>query len=127
MIGGLQQKVLLTQDENGNLQLDGEIGKLLFGNPNTPMNYKLVREHDRLTKYGQKIGWIEWNENGTFKEKNDEPAIGRSLTLDPHGMNYTWLTTTITEIIEQREDYIKFNTENSVYELFYLSKNNLVS
>jgi hypothetical protein len=30
--------------------------------------------------------------------------------------------TPVTEIVEQREDYIKFNTENSVYELFVLSK-----
>jgi hypothetical protein len=33
-------------------------------------------------------------------------------------MNYTWMTTIVTEIIEQREDYIKFRTSNSVYELF---------
>jgi hypothetical protein len=127
MIGGVQPKLLLTQDENGNLKIDDEMGKMLFGDPNTNKNYKLVREHDRLTKYGQKIGWIEWNDNELFGEKHKEPAIGRSFILDPHRMSYTWLTTTITEIIEQREDYIKFNTENSVYELFYLSKNNLVS
>ena len=122
MIDGVQQKVLLTQDENGNLKLDGEIGKLLFGDPNTPMNYKLVREHDGLTKYSQKIGWVEWDNNGLFKENHNEPAIGRSFILDPHRMSYTWLTTIITEIVEQREDYIKFNTENSVYELFQLNE-----
>jgi hypothetical protein len=122
MITGVQQKILLTQDENGNLKIDDEIGKMLFGDPNTHMNYKLVREYDGLTKYGQKIGWIEWNDNGSFKEKHNEPTINRSLILDPHRMSYTWLTTTITEIIEQREDYIKFNTENSVYELFHLNE-----
>jgi hypothetical protein len=122
MIGGVQPKLLLTQDENGNLKIDDEMGKMLFGDPNTNKNYKLVRESDRLTQHAHEIGWIEWNENGTFKEKHDEPAIGRSLILDPHRMSYTWLTTTITEIVEQRNDYIKFNTKNSVYELFYLNK-----
>jgi len=31
---------------------------------------------------------------------------------------FTWQTTVVTEIIEQRDNYIKFKTENSVYELF---------
>ena len=118
MIGGVQQKILVHQDENGNLKMDDEMGKLLFGDPNTHMEYKLVREHDGLTHHAHEIGWIEWNENGTFKEKYDEPTIGRSLILDPHRMSFTWLTTSVTEIIEQQDNYIKFNTRNSVYELF---------
>jgi hypothetical protein len=36
--------------------------------------------------------------------------------LEPR-MQYTWLTTAITEIVEQREGYIKFQTQNSTYEL----------
>jgi hypothetical protein len=118
MIGGVQKKILVTQDENGNLKMDDEMGKLLFGDPNTHAKYKLVRERDGLTNYGQEMGWIEWNDNGTFKEKYNEPAIGRSLILDSHRISYTWLTTSVTEIVEQRDDYIKFNTRNSVYELF---------
>jgi hypothetical protein len=31
---------------------------------------------------------------------------------------FTWTTTVIEEIIEEREGYIKFRTSNSVYELF---------
>ena len=115
-----QDKIYLTQDENGNLKMDDEMGKLLFGDPNANAKYKLVRERDGLTKYGQEIGWIEWNDNGTFKEKHNEPAIGRSCILDPHRMSFTWLTTSVTEIIEQREDYVKFNTRNSNYELWRL-------
>jgi hypothetical protein len=80
--------------------------------------YKLKRLNDGLTNVGSKIGWIEWNDNGTGKNIHDEPAIGRSLILDPIlGNIYTWLTTTLTEIIEQREGYIKFATKNSIYEL----------
>jgi hypothetical protein len=31
-------------------------------------------------------------------------------------------STPVTEIVEQKEDYIKFATENSVYELFENTK-----
>ena len=80
--------------------------------------YKLIRENDSLLNVGHKAGWIEWNEDGTFKELHDEPAVGRSLILDPQRMSYTWLTTTVTEILEQKENYIKFATTNSLYELW---------
>jgi hypothetical protein len=79
--------------------------------------YVLVREKDGLVKKGNDIKWLEWNEDGTHKQSYEEPAIGRSLLIHPFGPNFTWLTTTITEIIEQREHYIKFRTQNSVYEL----------
>ena len=115
-----QDKIFLTQDENGNLKLDDEMGKLFFGDPNANMNYKLVRERDGLTHHARQIGWIEFKEDSTFKEKHDEPAIGRSLMLDPHRFSFTWLTTNVTEIVEQRDDYIKFKTRNSNYELWKL-------
>jgi len=115
-----QDKIFLTQDENGNLKMDDEMGKLLFGDPNANAKYKLVRERDGLTHYGREMGWIEWGEDSRFKEKHDEPAVGRSCILDPHRISFTWLTTTVTEIVEQKEDYIKFNTRNSVYELWKL-------
>jgi hypothetical protein len=118
MIGGVQQKILVHQDENGNLKMDDEMGKLLFGDPNTHMKYKLVREHDGLTHHAHEIGWIEWNDSGIFKEKHNELAIGRSLILDPHRMSFTWLTTSVTEIVEQQDNYIKFKTKNSNYKLF---------
>lgn len=80
--------------------------------------YKLVRERDGLSNVGHKAGWIEWSEDGKFKELHNEPAVGRSLILDPQRMSYTWLTTTVTEILEQKENYIKFATTNSLYELW---------
>ena len=86
------------------------------------LKYKLVRERDGLTKAGNSIIWIQFDENGRFKSKHDEIDIGRNLVLDFSGITYEWLTTTINEIIEQREDYIKFKTDNSVYELF-INKN----
>lgn len=118
MIGGAQPKVLVTQDEYGNLKMDEEMSKVFFGDRGK--NWKLVRERDGLTQYGSKIGWIEWNDDSRFKEKHDGPAIGRSFILDPHRMSYTWMTTIVTEIIEESTDYVKFKTSNSVYELYKL-------
>ena len=121
MIAGAQPKILLTQDEDGNLKMNEEMGKLLFGETET--NWKLVRERDGLTKQSKEVMWIEWNEDGTFKSKHDEPAIGRSLIMSPFNQSFTWQTTTITEIVEQRDGYIKFKTENSNYELWKLNAN----
>jgi len=79
--------------------------------------YTLKRIDDGLVKEANKVIYIEWNDNSTFKSKHDEPAIGRSLMLDSNNFNYTWLTTPIVEILEEKDKYIKFRTENSTYEL----------
>jgi hypothetical protein len=80
--------------------------------------YKLVR-HDGLVKNGDKAIWIEFNEDTDYyKSHHDEPAINRSLILDFSGPSFTWMTTTITELIENKPDYINFKTKNSTYELF---------
>lgn len=84
------------------------------------LNWKLVRERDGLTKESENIMWIEFNDEGRFKEKFDQIAVGRSLLMSPFSQFFTWQTTTVTEIVEQREDYIKFKTQNSNYELFRL-------
>ena len=83
-------------------------------------NWKLVRERDGLTKHSVDVMWLEWNEEGRFKEKHTEPAVGRSLLMSPFNEFFTWQTTSVTELVEQREDYIKFHTGNSTYELFKL-------
>ena len=81
-------------------------------------NWKLVRERDGLTNQSKEVMWIEFNEESRFKAKHDKPAIGRSLIMSPFNMYFTWQTTDITEIVEEQEDYIKFNTLNSTYELW---------
>ena len=83
-----------------------------------PTKYKLVRFHDGLIKYGNKILWIEWKDDGTFGESHDEIGVERSLIVDPISFSYHWLTTPVTEILEHQDKYIKFKTENSVYELY---------
>jgi hypothetical protein len=85
-------------------------------------NWKLVRERDGLINQSKDIKWLEWNEEGKVRQDCTEPAVGRSLLMSPFNNFFTWMTTGITEIIESSEDgsYIKFNTRNSVYELFKL-------
>ena len=80
--------------------------------------YTLIRERDGLTIGANKIAWIEWSGNGRGKAIHEEPAVDRSLMLEP-SISYKWMTTTVTEIVEQSEGYIKFKTLNSIYELKY--------
>jgi len=80
-------------------------------------NWELVRERDGLTKQSKEITWIEWNDEGRFKAKHDEPAIGCSLLMSPFNDFFTWQTTQVTEITEQSADLIVFKTQNSNYTL----------
>ena len=82
--------------------------------------YKLIREIDQLTKTSLDIKWLEFNENGKYKEDFKDIKVDRSLLMSPFGPTFTWMTTSVTEIVEQRDDYIKFKTKNSTYELFTL-------
>ena len=110
-----QTKIPVTLTEDGNLQMDENLFDLIT---QAKPNWKLVRERDDLTKHSKDIKWLEFNEDGTFKAKYDEPAIGRSLMMSPFNRYFTWQTTPITEIVKERFDgYIKFKTENSTYEL----------
>src|SRR5210317_1598547 len=81
-------------------------------------NWKLVRESDGLINQSKEVLWLEFDDEGRFKSKHNKPAIGRSLLMSPFNQFFTWQTTTVTAIIEEREDYIKFKTENSTYELW---------
>ena len=119
MITGVQPKLLVSFDENGNMQLDPLQAELL-GIVENEFHWKLIRERDGLMKQSKEVMWVEFNEDGRFKEKYDEPAIDRSLIMSPFNDYFTWQTTTITEIVEQRDSYIKFKTQNSNYELIKL-------
>jgi hypothetical protein len=123
MVTGVQPKLLVSIDEQGNMRLDENQAELL-GLIERDKNWRLIRERDGLTAESKEVLWIEFNEEGKFKSKHNEPAVGRSLVMSPFGINFTWQTTDLTEIIEQKEKYIKFKTRNSVYELWNL--NNLL-
>ena len=115
MIGGAQPKILLSQTENGNLELSKAFEEV-FGTEY--IDYKLVRERDGLVIQSEDIRWLEFDSVGKCIAQHNEIAVGRSLILSPFNQFFTWQTTLVTQIIEQREDYIKFATENSTYELF---------
>jgi len=77
--------------------------------------YTLIRKKDNLKKQAENIIWIEFDGDGRFKEKYDEPAINRSLLMSPFNDFFTWQTTIIIEIIDKKENHIHFKTKNSEY------------
>ena len=89
------------------------------------MAFHLRRLRDGAGDSGQRSEAIVWNEDGTFKEVvSHKPTIGCSMCVGSlfartYSNDY-WLTTQVTEIIEEIENddvnYIKFKTGNSVYE-----------
>ena len=110
-----QTKIPMILDEDNVLRIAIEQGVI-----ENEYNWKLVRERDGLTKQSKEVMWIEFNDEGRFKSKHDEPAIGRSLMMSPFTFSFTWQTTSITEILENQDDYVKFKTRNSNYELWRL-------
>ena len=112
-----QTKIPVDIDEDNVLRIAIEQGVV-----ENEFNWKLVRERDGLTNQSKEITWLEFDEEGKFKARHDEPGIRRSLLMSPFNQFFTWQTTPITEIVEQRDDYLKFKTQNSNYELYKLNK-----
>lgn len=63
-----------------------------------------------------------WNENGEIKEEhNSRPVVGRVIRVGSYmSRSYSrqdwWQTSLINEILEDKENYVKFVTNNSTYE-----------
>ena len=121
MITGVQPKLVVSFDDEGNLQLDRNQAELM-GLTEKHINWKLVRERDGLTKQSEKVMWIEFNDDGRFKERYDEIGLNRSLIMSPFNDYFTWQTTTVTEILEHTDEYVKFKTTNSIYTLSKLNE-----
>ena len=113
-----QDKIPMTLTEDDIFKIAVEQGVV-----EKEFNWKLIREHDGLTNQSNDIMWIEFNKNSTFKEKYDKPAVGRLLLMSPFNQFFTWQTTSVTEIVEEKDDYIKFKTKNSNYKLWKLKNN----
>jgi len=66
---------------------------------------------------------IAWNDDDTFKETvGREPVIGCSIRVGtPFSRSYAnqdwWLTTVVTKIVENTDEYCIFETKNSTYKL----------
>jgi hypothetical protein len=94
---------------------------------------QLIKIHpdgrEEFKESGSRIEAISWNEDGTFKEIVDyKPVVGCSLLLGSvtarsYSAQDYWLTTKVTEILEERRDekglleFVRFKTGNSVYEI----------
>lgn len=85
----------------------------------------LRRLSDSKGDSGSRVEAIEWNDDGTFKQvKDNKPIVGCSLlvgsvTARSYSTQDYWLTTPVTEIIEETKEYVKFKTGNSEYILNY--------
>jgi hypothetical protein len=80
-------------------------------------NYILTRSDDEKQITVSVIKFIEWSEDGIGGLTHDEPAIGRSIIVNPTvGGNYKLLTTVITEIINENT----FKTKNNTYTIHKL-------
>ena len=109
-----QVKIPVDINKNGDIKLQGWQKEIL---DKIPCEWKLVRERDGLTKESEKVKWIEFDSDGRFKDQHNEIGLNRSLVMSPFNDFFTWQTTTVTEILEQNDEYVKFKTNNSVYTL----------
>lgn len=83
---------------------------------------KLYRVSDGKGDSGGLSQAIKWNEDGSFKEVvSTRPTVGCSMyvgsvTARSYSDQDYWLTTVVTEILEETDSYVKFKTGNSIYE-----------
>ena len=90
------------------------------------MSYNLRRITDGAGDMGGSSQSIKWNEDDTFNEvTGNYPTIGESIkvgsvTARSYSRQDWWMTTIITEILEEIDDdndkYVRFKTGNSEYE-----------
>ena len=89
---------------------------------------RLRRVSDNEMEEGAMSQAIAWNEDGTFKEVvSNRPVVGCSMrvgsvTARSYSSRDWWMTTEVEEIIEEKIEgdllYVKFRTQNSVYEFW---------
>jgi hypothetical protein len=75
--------------------------------------------NDLFIKTSNKIIWIEFDEFGKGKKTHKKIGINRSLVMSPFNGNHTWMTTLVKQVIEEKPNYVKFKTENTIYELYF--------
>jgi len=72
---------------------------------------KLIRQRDNLVKEGL-IEYVEFDSNNRGKNIHMIAKVGYSCIVN-RSISYTWLTSTITEVISDTE----FKTQNSHYKI----------
>ena len=115
MIGGERPKLILNYDEEGRFKIDRVQAELL-GLIESEQRWILTKpDQSTFQKLSADITWIEFNEDRTYKARHKKPAVGLSLLMSPFNQYFTWQTTPITHIKEEKENYWLFETENSTY------------
>jgi hypothetical protein len=80
----------------------------------------LKKEEDKyFIQTSSKVLWIEFDEFGVGKKAHQNIGIDRSLVMSPFSNSFTWQTTLIKQVIEEKTNYVKFKTQNTVYELYF--------
>jgi|TARA_R110000782_G_scaffold260726_3_gene352059 hypothetical protein len=77
------------------------------------MSYKITRLGDEKEFQTEGYKFIEFDDEGEAKGYVDSPKIGASLIIPPYNMFYTWMTSAITEVIDEHS----FLTKNSNYKI----------
>jgi hypothetical protein len=82
----------------------------------------LRRISDSAGDAGAVSNAIKWNDDGkSYKVVGHRPIVGcamyvGSVTARSYSDQDYWLTTEVTEILEDTGNYVKFRTGNSLYE-----------
>lgn len=92
---------------------------------NYVFNCTLIKpDDDNFIKRSEKVLFLQYNDVGKIVSTLSTPIINYGLIMSPFSYNFTWHTTPIVEIIEEKiisdTNYLKFRTENSLYELYYI-------
>jgi hypothetical protein len=87
---------------------------------------RLRRVSDGFGDEGSSVIAIRVNPDNDELEyiETDKPLVGYSLqvgslTARSYSNQDWWMTTTVEEILEHKDNYYKFRTGNSVYEFWY--------
>ena len=125
MIGGRQPKLILGYDEDGKFKIDRDQAELIGLTESEPQWILTKPEDFKFQKISAKVTWLEFNEDRTYKKRHKLPKEGLSLLMSPFNAFFTWQTTAVKEIIESRENYWLFKTENSTYLLRQIEEGDL--
>lgn len=87
------------------------------------MKYEITRLEDGKEFKVESYKFVVFNERGQGKELIENPDIGTSLILPPYNSFYSWMTSKITEVI----DNYNFKTQNSTYEIKNALKEQIIN
>lgn len=79
--------------------------------------WKLRRAADGLVKTANQISWVQFWEGEVVKE-TDRPTLGYCLVMGALGAADSIQTAPLQDIIQDLGDYVKFQTEFAIWELW---------